>query len=436
MYKKAPGRGVAFAVALILFLTSFIKQNIKVYAAGELPSPNTAARHTVCTALSEAALNYYSGEYSYENLVSLPGAQDISDSYAAAQNNELFDALRTLMSETHTYYTKYGGYSKGALAYYWPYTDAVSSGSSYIMFYSDIAGDAPGAVLNREHIWPKSRASFNETSGGADLHHLRPSLDYVNRAKSNHAFGYVNGTYKSGYTTGEVNGEACYYLYNSKDLFECKDDVKGDVARILLYVYCRWGQPNLFSDVPQEKLPPFDKDDSANSGERVIESLDTLLLWCESDPVDAWEMGRNDSAESVQGNRNVFIDFPELAWLLFGRAVPAGMASPTNEGCRHEFTESARRDATAGSDGFFTLHCTLCGNERTRKLTMGEYLPGDINGDRSVDNKDLARLLKRLSGWSVEVSNAALDTNGDNAVNNKDLTRLFKKLSGLSVEIF
>ncbi|MBQ9680339.1 MAG: endonuclease [Ruminococcus sp.] len=31
--------------------------------------------------------------------------------------------------------------------------------------------------------------------------------------------------------------------YSKADLFECKDNVKGDVARILLYIYCRWEQP-------------------------------------------------------------------------------------------------------------------------------------------------------------------------------------------------
>ena len=91
----------------------------------------------------------------------------------------------------------------------------------------------------------------------------------------------------------------------------------GDVARILLYVYCCWGQPNLYSDLSSDLLPAQEKD-STDNGKKAVESLDTLLSWCESDPVDTWEMRRNDLIESIQGNRNVFIDYPELAEYIWG----------------------------------------------------------------------------------------------------------------------
>ncbi|MBR4909701.1 MAG: hypothetical protein IKZ47_00055 [Clostridia bacterium] len=65
-----------------------------------------------------------------------------------------------------------------------------------------------------------------------------------------------------------------------------------------------------------------------------------------------------------------------------------------------------------------------------------EYFCGDINGDESVNNKDLTRLFQHLSDWDVEVNVDALDVNGDGAVNNKDLTRLFQYLSDWDVQIF
>ena len=61
--------------------------------------------------------------------------------------------------------------------------------------------------------------------------------------------------------------------------------------------------------------------------------------------------------------------------------------------------------------------------------------PGDINGDNTVNNKDLTRLMKYLSGENVEVIAALLDVNGDGSVNNKDLTRLMKYLAGENVWI-
>ena len=63
------------------------------------------------------------------------------------------------------------------------------------------------------------------------------------------------------------------------------------------------------------------------------------------------------------------------------------------------------------------------------------HTPGDINGDGSVNNKDLTRLMKYLAGEGVEVIEAALDVNGDGTVNNKDLTRLMKYLAGADVTI-
>jgi len=74
--------------------------------------------------------------------------------------------------------------------------------------------------------------------------------------------------------------------------------------------------------------------------------------------------------------------------------------------------------------------CTLCG-----EADPDYHIPGDINGDGDVNNKDLTRLFKHLSGYEVEVVEAALDVTGDGSINNKDLTRLFRYLSGYEVEI-
>ena len=95
--------------------------------------------------------------------------------------------------------------------------------------------------------------------------------------------------------------------------------------------------------------------------------------------------------------------------------------------------------ATTEAGGHRHKECTVCGlytkEEDTAKLS-GAYIPGDINGDGAVNNKDLTRLFQYLSDWDVEVNDAALDVNGDGSVNNKDLTRLFQYLSDWDVEIF
>ena len=68
-------------------------------------------------------------------------------------------------------------------------------------------------------------------------------------------------------------------------------------------------------------------------------------------------------------------------------------------------------------------------------VEVADYMPGDINADGTVNNRDLTRLFQYLSDWNVEVNEPALDVNGDGSINNRDLTRLFQYLSDWNVEI-
>ena len=338
-------------------------------ATGTLKS-NTGIRDVICTELSSQALRYYTGKYSYESLSALSGRYSPTDSYTATLDNPLYTSLHTLMDSTHTFYTVYSGYKNESLATCWLKTDAENGSDTYLYFYTDrLRSELSDTTLNREHVWPKSKASYKELNGGADLHHLRPSIASVNSAKSDHRFADIaDNAY--GRTTSNIDGTVVLELLKDQGKVEVRDNIKGDIARILLYVYCRWEQPNLYSDVSSNYLPPYDSDDTANSGSRAIEDLDTLLRWCESDPVDQWEMGRNDQTENVQGNRNVFIDYPELAWLMFGLEPPEDMVTPSGNGSAPAYTVSLSvNDSTLGS-------ATLKGNVITAEPAVNCMVSG------------------------------------------------------------
>lgn len=396
---KTTLRGIIVFLLIAIIISAAL--TVSAGALGTLPAPNSKQRHIPCEELSDQAQAYYTDADSYEKLSTLSGAEDTSTSYSATRNNELYAALHSLMAETHSHYSTYSGTGRNSLAYYWNSTDAVQSGTSYIMFYSDIPSETAGVKLNREHIWPKSRASYGEHNGGSDLHHLRPSVDKINSAKSDHLFGNIDGVYTEGVSQVVYNGELYAYVKKDLDLFECKDDVKGDVARILLYVYCRWEQPNLYTDMTDD-LPAPESDSKSNSGKRVIESLDTLLSWCESDPVDTWEMERNDLTQSIQGNRNVFIDYPELAWRMFGRAVPDDMTTPSGKS----------------------------GDTPPDK----KRLRGDADGDGDVTAVDATAIQRSLifAPLAFEIDAEAADVNGD-GLDITDATAVQRYVARISV---
>ena len=87
-------------------------------------------------------------------------------------------------------------------------------------------------VWNREHVWPKNKSNDNwgTTKGGTDILHLRPTYETPNSTRSNHPYGYAhNGTKKS-----LLNMD---YGWLDGDIFEPLDCVKGDAARIIMYVW-------------------------------------------------------------------------------------------------------------------------------------------------------------------------------------------------------
>ncbi|MGM9651220.1 MAG: endonuclease, partial [Faecousia sp.] len=308
-------RGMAALLVLVMLVSVFSGLSLTAFAATGTLVANTGTRHTVCTSLSTQAQAYYTGEYTYENVSALAGG---STSCLDSVDSAMITKLRTLMTDTMTKSVSYS-----SLTTYWPKTDANNGSSDAILFYSDEVSSS----YNREHVWPKSRGSFYQSNAGSDLHHLRPTDTNVNSTRGNMTMGNVRSAI-SGYKTYQYNGNDVLYYSSSDDLVEVNDNIKGDVARILLYVYARWAEPNLFEDEPN---PVIGSGDDANNGLKVIESLDTLLQWCEEDPVDEWEMGRNDQVENVQGNRNVFIDYPEYAWLIFGQTPPSDMTTPSGE---------------------------------------------------------------------------------------------------------
>lgn len=177
-----------------------------------------------------------------------------------------------------------------------------------ILFYknnsipkSDFAVD--GDSWNREHTWPKSHG-FAPTSDTAytDAHNLRPSDASVNSSKSNKDFNDVPNTVEN------EEGEAPD-TYTTSDFWEPRDEIKGDVARILLYMDVRYESNRLDLELMDYKT---------YSGDPELGVLYTLLRWHVIDPVDDYERERHEGIYGYQQNRNPFIDHPEYVSTIWG----------------------------------------------------------------------------------------------------------------------
>ena len=240
-----------------------------IYQAAGQPSKyssqyNSGQRDVIATTLNgTSASSYYTGSYTYAALSSL-------------SSTALQSSLKTLMTSTHSYTSSYNDCHYKA-----DRTDCENEDGRVSLIYTSYSATmSQWNGWNREHVWPQSLGGGNTSGGGADLHHIRPSDAVVNSTRGNKKYGNTNGgtaKYGSNPATGYLGG-----YYNST-YFEPLDNVKGDVARIVLYVWIRWGSSW-----------------GADSVTEVFQSVDVLLEWCELDPVDTWELGRNEVVQNIQ----------------------------------------------------------------------------------------------------------------------------------------
>ena len=214
----------------------------------------------------------------------------VKDSFATASGTELYRELHDLISKG----TKDLGYS-GARRELYSEIDRRPDGNLYYLY----SGDGPKnekevteisrkelANYNCEHVVPQSWFS-KRLPMKADLHHLFTEEIQCNSTRSNYEFGEVG-------SAGEPV-TSCGIVDKSGGEFEPHAG-KGEVARATLYFVTR--HPGYVGD---------------GGNESKLADVEQLLKWHKEYPVSDYERHRNDKIEDVQGNRNPFIDFPELA---------------------------------------------------------------------------------------------------------------------------
>ena len=154
------------------------------------------------------------------------------------------------------------------------------------------AGVGPGKipnpeVVNCEHTWPQSKFSKKHSAEmqKTDLHHLYPSDMHANSTRNNFPFAEVKGKFTADDCRDSKIGNS---LEGNIKSFEPPREHRGNVARAMAYFSVRYEMP---IDAIQKKY---------------------FAKWNSEDPVDNEERIRHDKIMAIQGNRNPFIDYPEL----------------------------------------------------------------------------------------------------------------------------
>ncbi len=188
-----------------------------------------------------------------------------------------------------------------------------------------------GQGWNREHSLPNSWFGGSSShTAYTDLFHLYPTDIYVNNQRGNLPFGEcANGVRLSnGNIVAKGRKGASTRSGYTDDVFEPDDEYKGDFARSYFYMatcyndeIAGWTQGNLGGT----SYPVF-----------TDWTLQMLLEWHRLDPVSQKEIARNEAIYSsdYQGNRNPYIDYPELVEYVWGDKVGTnwtpGGSSTTN----------------------------------------------------------------------------------------------------------
>lgn len=164
--------------------------------------------------------------------------------------------------------------------------------------------------MNIEHSVAKSWWGGGKNNAYCDLHHLNPSDQNANSRKSNYPLGELTSVnWDNGVTfVGKANIDG-----SSQNAYEPCDEYKGDFARTFMYMF------TCYQDLTWE----YTWMNYENSTYPTLKpwAVELLLKWHKQDPVSEKEVNRNNAVHAVQGNRNPYIDYPQLADYVWGDSI-------------------------------------------------------------------------------------------------------------------
>lgn len=314
-------------------------------------------------ALALMAINVAIIDHKQVEVVDAAYSTNATTYYSSITNESgdaLLEKLATLSKTNHRYYNTY----EECRTMCAKSDQDPNNSSNFIDFYSGLSmpGTWNSSVWNREHVWCQSlsggmytKIAESDKGAGADIHHIRPLIDNINSSRNDNVYGEVanRNSYKKYYDLSKDSAASSVtsgtlFGYINGGVFEPRDSDKGDVARILMYMYMH-----------------YSKEVSANSSHSYAGSLsitnitsastssaawDMLVDWSNSDPVSTLESNRNNYCAGVTGVRNPFVDHPEYANYIWGGQTNTGGSSSGGNTGSGDNTDSGDNSGSSGSD--------------------------------------------------------------------------------------
>lgn len=258
-----------------------------------------------------------------------------------------------------------------------PYTNCTFTASGALTW---ISSGAVGAGLNREHTVPQSW--FNEGSPMvSDAFHIFPTDTKANNNRSSYLYGEFTGdstAYSSnkcaetGKLSKGTDNSIAPYTYNNQSyaptetwsgkVYEPADEYKGDIARGYFYMATR------YANVCAGWSGGAFGNDNNGLDDYTAE---LMLKWHRLDPVSEKELIRNEviygnplynKSDKSQGNRNPFIDYPELVEYIWGDKKDVSV------------TLSALESLYANEGGTTDLENLSLDQHKTSKVLIGSQI--------------------------------------------------------------
>lgn len=191
--------------------------------------------------------------------------------------------------------------------------------------------------MNIEHSFPKSWWGGSSTQAYKDLFNLMPSDSKANSSKSNYGMGEVtNATYDNGCI--KVGSGAGGFK-----LWEPSAHWKGDFSRGYMYMATAYQDYNYSNNEAKNSL-------TTGAYPTLKEWAYKLYIkWAKEDRPDEMEIKRNEEVYKIQGNRNPYIDFPNLMEYVWGDSVDYAF-DPTTTMKSSDYQSGGDNPDTPGPD--------------------------------------------------------------------------------------